>query len=96
MYGHKARASLIAILKEAPELKIGDPPKSVLKPAAYAKIVDRLLVELWMRGFAVSARHPHNPPPFKDMPDHKAWRDEKLGPKLAKADRRRQKDVEAA
>jgi hypothetical protein len=95
MYGHKARNSLIAILKEAPELKIGEPPKSVLKPQAYAKIVDRLLVELWMRGFAVSARKPKDRAP-KDVPDHKAWRDEKLAPALAREDRRRQKDVEAA
>jgi hypothetical protein len=95
MYGHKARNALIAILKEAPELKVGEPPKSVLTAAGYRKIVDRLLVELWMRGFAVSARHPNNPP-FKGAPDHKAWRDAKLAPELAKAERRRQKDVETA
>jgi hypothetical protein len=89
MYGHKARNSLIAILKEAPELKIGEPPKSVLKPQAYAKIVDRLLIELWMHGFAVSARKVGSKPP-KDAPDQKAWRERKL----AKADRRRQRDVE--
>jgi hypothetical protein len=95
MYGHKARNCLIALLKEAPELKVGDPPKSVVTPKGFAKIADRLLVELWMRGFAVSARKPSDRAP-KDAPDHKAWRDEKIAPALARADRRRQKDVEAA
>jgi hypothetical protein len=95
MYGHKARTSLIAILKEAPELKVGEPPTSILKAADYTKIVDRLLIELWMRGFAVSARKVGTKPP-KDAPDHKAWRDRKEGPALARAERRRQKDVEAA
>jgi hypothetical protein len=95
MYGHKARTTLIALLKESPELKVGDPPKSVVTPDGYRKIADRLLIELWMRGFAVSARKVGMKPP-KDAPEHKAWRDEKLAPVLAKADRRRQKDVEAA
>ena len=94
MYGHKARASLIAILKEAPELKVGEPPTSILKAADYTKIVDRLLIELWMRGFAVSARKVGMKAP-KDAPDQKAWRDEKIAPALARAERRRQKDVEA-
>jgi hypothetical protein len=95
MYGHKARATLIALLKEAPELKVGEPPTSILKAADFTKIADRLLIELWMRGFAVSARKVGSKPP-KDAPDHKAWRDEKLAPVLAKAERRRQKDVETA
>jgi hypothetical protein len=95
MYGHKARNTLIALLKESPELKVGNPPKSVVTPNGYRQIVDRLLVELWMRGFAVSARKAGDKPPA-DAPDHKAWRDKKLAPTLAKAERRRQKDVEAA
>ena len=94
MYGHKARNCLIAILKEAPELKVGEPPKSVVSAKGYAKIADRLLIELWMRGFAVSAREVWTRPP-KNAPDHKAWRDAKLAPALAKAERARQKDVEA-
>ena len=95
MYGHKARNTLIALLKESPELKVGDPPKSVVTPKGYRDIADRLLVELWMRGFAVSARKVGARPP-KNAPDQKAWRDAKLAPELAKAGRRRQKDVEAA
>jgi hypothetical protein len=95
VYGHKARNCLIALLKEAPELKVGDPPKSVVTPTGYRKIADRLLVELWMRGFAVSARKSSDRAP-KDVPDHKAWRNEKVAKGAAKADRRRQKDVEAA
>jgi hypothetical protein len=94
MYGHKARNTLIALLKESPELKVGEPPKSVVTPTGYRKIADRLLIELWMRGFAVSARKPTDRAP-KDAPtDHKAWRDQKLAPGLAKAERRRQRDVE--
>jgi hypothetical protein len=93
MYGHKARATLIALLKEAPELKVGEPPKSVVTPAGYRKIADRLLVELWMRGFAVSARKRTDRAP-KDAPEHKAWRDQKLAGAAARADRRRQRDVE--
>jgi hypothetical protein len=95
MYGHKARNTLIALLKECPELKVGDPPKSVVTPIGFRKIADRLLVELWMHGFAVSGRTPRDKAP-KDAPDHKDWRDKRMAPKLAKADRRRQKDVEAA
>jgi hypothetical protein len=93
MYGHKARNTLIALLKESPELKVGEPPKSVVTPTGYRKIADRLLVELWMHGFAVSARKVGARAP-KDAPDHKEWRDKKLAPALAKAERRRQKDVE--
>jgi hypothetical protein len=100
MYGHKARNTLIALLKEAPELKVGEPPKSVVTPVGYRKIADRLLIELWMRGFAVSARKPTDRPPA-DVPDHKAWRDQKLAleeGKRARSEagrrRRRQSDVE--
>jgi hypothetical protein len=100
MYGHKARNTLIALLKEAPELKVGDPPKSVVTPVGYRKIADRLLVELWMRGFAVSARKITDKPPA-DVPDHKAWRNEKLALEEGKRERaknrkRKQTDVEEA
>lgn len=86
MYGHKARNSLIAILKEAPELKVGKPPKSVVTPKGFRDIVDRILVELWMRGFAVEARRAGKSKPPQDGLDHKAWRDAKIAPKLAQAD----------
>jgi hypothetical protein len=95
MYGHKARNVLIALLKEAPELKAGDPPKSVVTPTAYRAIADRLLVELWMHGFAVSARKRGDRAPKDAPPDHKEWRDKRLAPELARAERRRQKDLEA-
>jgi hypothetical protein len=49
-----------------------------------------------MHGFAVSARKVGEKPPKGATDDHKGWRDQKLAPVLAKADRRRQKDVEAA
>jgi hypothetical protein len=94
MYGHKARATLIALLKEAPELKVGEPPKPVVTPKGYAKIADRLLIELWMHGFAVSARKVGAKPPKGASDDHKGWRDAKLAPVLARAERRRQRDVE--
>jgi hypothetical protein len=96
VYGHKARNTLIALLKESPELKVGDPPKSVVTPDGYRKIADRLLIELWMHGFAVSARKVGEKPPKGATDDHKGWRDKKLAPAAARAERRRQKDVEAA
>lgn len=83
MYGHNARKAMIAILKDSPELKVGEPPKSVVTPAGLTKIADRMLIELWMRGFAVSARKPAAKPPkgaSRDPEDHKTWRTGKLSP----------------
>jgi hypothetical protein len=83
MYGHSARKAIIAILKDTPELKIGDPPKSVLKPAAFTKLADRMLIELWMRGFAVAARQPKSQPPVRasrSPQEHAEWRRAKLKP----------------
>lgn len=75
---------MIAILKESPELKAGEPPKSVVKAAGLAKIADRMLIELWMRGFAVSARRTHDKPPAKGASrspeDHARWRKGKTEP----------------
>lgn len=91
MYGHKARDSIVAILKEAPELRVADAP--VVTPKGFRNIADRLLIELWMRGFAVSARKVGAKPP-KDAPDQKAWRDEQLAPKPPKKRRKAATDSE--
>jgi hypothetical protein len=93
MYGHKARNSLIRILTEAPELTDlyapsdtkAEPPKpwSKVKGVRSRKLADRLLVELWMMGFAVSARVRADPAPVKGGRDpavHKSWRNDKLLP----------------
>lgn len=93
MYGHKARNTMIAILKECPELKVGD--AAVVTPKGYQQIADRLLIELWMRGFAVSGRPKGAKPPKGAPEDHKAWRDAKLAPKPAPTRRRRKKDPQA-
>ena len=57
MYGHKARESLIAILKDDPILidcvKLEGTGNPRLKPADRRKIADRILIELWMRGWSV-------------------------------------------
>ena len=88
MYGHKARESIVAVLKDEPELSV-----RALKPAQLRKIADRLLIELWMRGFQVSARTVGKKAP-KAAPDPKAWRDAKLAPKPKR--RPKQADVETA
>lgn len=93
MYGHRARETIIAILKECPELKVGEPPTSVVKTTGYRQMADRLIIELWMRGFAVSARKVGAKPP-SGAPDQKAWRDETLAkPKGRGASRRRRESA---
>jgi hypothetical protein len=90
MYGHKARNAIIRVLTEAPELedlrlilKEAPEPRAVpwskIKGQRSRKLADRLLVELWFMGFAVSARTP-NDRGDRDPFTHKAWRNSKLKP----------------
>ena len=77
MYGHSARKALFAILKDAPELadaRIKRENKPIkITPARLRKLTDRVLVELWHRGFAVSARTPDDK--GDRNPEHHAdWR----------------------
>lgn len=83
MYGKNVRQSLLATLKEAPELKIARAPTikgPELKPLTavlLGQLADRILMELWMRGFAVSGRTPEDVPPMgaRETPAaHDAWR----------------------
>lgn len=93
MYGHKARNSLIRILSEAPELKDlyapadtkDGPPKpwSKVRGVRARKLADRMLVELWHMGFAVSARVPADKAPMpggRSPAVHRDWRNSKLPP----------------
>ena len=87
MYGHKARNAIIRVLTEAPELadlRLMEAPEralpwSKIKGQRSRKLADRLLVELWFMGFAVSARTPKDRGD-RDPTTHKAWRNSKLKP----------------
>jgi hypothetical protein len=91
MYGQTSRKAILRVLKEAPELadlqtKAEVPvPWHKVRDQRTRKLADRLLSELWMMGFAVSARRPSDPAPVKggrDPAAHKAWRDQKIKPKV--------------
>jgi hypothetical protein len=76
MYGQTARKAILRVLKE---------PWSKIRDQRSRKLTDRLISELWMMGFAVSARRPSDPAPVKggrDPAAHKAWRDQKARPKV--------------
>jgi hypothetical protein len=80
MYGQTARGSLFRVLKEAPEMA-GVPSK--IRDRTCRKLADRLIAELWMLGYAVSARQPNDHEPLKGGRDpevHHAWRNSKLKP----------------
>ena len=95
MYGHSARHALMRIFKEAPELRECHRPDTMgkerkLRASDHRKLADRLITELWMMGFAVSARKPADRPPVKGGRDplkHREWRERKNAPTA-------QKDVE--
>lgn len=82
MYGKNARQTLLAVLKDAPEMKIGRFPNSKGKDgppsdSLLRQLADRILMELWMRGFAVSARKLADRSPTGERVDreaHDAWR----------------------
>jgi hypothetical protein len=86
----------LRVLKEAPELadlRTEKEPWSKVRDQRSRKLADRLISELWMMGFAVSARRPSDPAPVKggrDPAAHKAWRNSKLKP----PPERNQSDVE--
>lgn len=88
MYGHNARQEVLAILKDAPELKDARVPNRNGEPKAIPlsrmrALTDRLLVELWLRGFAVSARALSDKPPKNGMAEaietHNAVRSMRAG-----------------
>lgn len=84
MYGHTARLAIWRVLREAPELKdlkTEGESWGKIKDARCRKLANRLLAELWMMGYAVSARVPSDHAPVKAgrKPEtHKAWRNSKL------------------
>lgn len=89
MYGQTVRKAVLRVLKEAPELADlatrGEPPIpwSKIRDQRTRKLADRLLIELWHMGFAVSARTPADHEPVKggrDPAAHAAWRNAKLPP----------------
>jgi hypothetical protein len=97
MYGQTARKAILRVLREAPELAdlrlvtkqegldLRLEPWSKIRDTRSRKLADRLVSELWMMGFAVSARRPSDPAPVKggrDPAAHKAWRDSKIKPKV--------------
>jgi hypothetical protein len=102
MYGQTARKAILRVLKEAPELADLQTkaeateqakPWSKVRDHRSRKLADRLIAELWMMGFAVSARKPSDHEPVKGGRDpevHKAWRNSKLKP----PPERNQSDVE--
>ena len=80
MYAHPARKQIIDALRTIPALsgvrfekdgKWVKPTPQMLRAAT-----DQLLFELWMRGFAVSARTPENKGD-RDPSLHEQWRDTK-------------------
>ena len=83
MYGHSAREALFAILKNAPELvdaRIKKEDKPVrITPQRLRRLTDRVLKELWHRGFAVSARTPDDKGD-RSPEHHDAWRATKRSP----------------
>jgi hypothetical protein len=92
MYGQTARKAILRVLKEAPELADLQTkaeateqakPWSKVRDHRSRKLADRLIAELWMMGFAVSARTPKDHEPVKGMRHPKAhadWRNSKLKP----------------
>lgn len=88
MYGHTARKALMRVFREAPELRECHVPDTKgrqrkLRATDHRKLADRLLVELWMMGFAVSARKPADRPPSshgRSHQAHEAWRASKTAP----------------
>lgn len=86
MYATNARKALLAVLKEAPEMKAlkgWDAEARKKGPSAdtiLRQLTDRVLMELWMRGFAVSARQLKDRSPTGERVDpamHDAWRKSK-------------------
>jgi hypothetical protein len=98
MYGHTSRMAIWRVLREAPELaslRTETETWAKIKDARCRKLANRLLAELWMMGFAVSARKPSDHAPVKagrNSAVHKAWRDQKLKP--PPEDNPKQHDVE--
>jgi hypothetical protein len=85
MYGHTARMAIWRVLREAPELTDLRTQEGAtwakVKDTKCRKLANRMLAELWMMGFAVSARQPSDRAPLKagrNSAVHKAWRDQKL------------------
>lgn len=78
MYGTNAKKALLAALKEAPEVKALWARSPQLEPKAkpdtiLRQLTDRLMMELWNRGFAVSART-HGDKGERSREAHDRWR----------------------
>ena len=78
MYGHSARKALFAILKDAPEMKLGRFPNArgkegQITDSLLRQLTNRVILDFWHRGFAVSARTPDDK--GDRNPEHHAdWR----------------------
>jgi hypothetical protein len=80
MYGRTLKQAMRGIIEEADNLIRGTDGKR-LKPGARNALVEKILLELWMRGYAVSARTMNDlyrDPASRDPEVHKAWRNSKL------------------
>ena len=87
MYGASARKALFAVLKQMEEMQLGKFPNARGKEgkatdALLRQIAERTIYELWMRGFAVSARTPADLSPTGDRSPaaHADWRTSKMTP----------------
>jgi hypothetical protein len=82
MYGRTLKQAMRGIIEEADDLIRGVDGKR-LKPSARNKLIERILLELWMRGYAVSARTMNDlyrDPTARNPAAHRDWRDQKLKP----------------
>lgn len=77
MYATGARKALHTVLSEAPEMEAAlEGWEKRERTRLMRQLTDRLILELWMRGFAVSARKVGDRPPTEKL-DHDAWRSSK-------------------
>lgn len=84
MYGKNARNSLMAAMKDAPEMKLGRFPNARGKEGPISdtllrQLTDRIILELWHRGFALSARSLLDYG-NRDPELHRQWRSTKMKP----------------
>lgn len=76
MYGRDLKQVLRGIIDERDDILRGADGKR-LKPGARNVLIDKMLWELWMRGYAISARTMNDKGFDRDPETHDAWRSSK-------------------
>ena len=82
MYGKDLKQVMRGIIEERDDIIRGADGKR-LKPGARNILIDKILWELWMRGYAVSARTPSDMAFDRDPELHERWRATKRKPRQA-------------